>query len=230
MKSIKSMLSSPKRIALFAVCAVLIIGVIAFSILYAVGSIANNQGIGLEKATNVALQNAGYSEAEVKGLKGHYDREDNLEVYEVEFYAGGFEYDYTIAADDGTILEANRELTNEITGSDSQQPSDNSQSQTPEEDADSKDDSQAQDSQQSQQGQQPSDTSQYIGTEKAKELALTHSGVSSSSAVFTKTKLDRDDGVYVYEIEFQADTMEYAYEIDASTGNILSFDKESIYD
>ena len=55
MKSIKSMLSSPKRIALFAVCAVLIIAVIAFSVLYAIGSIANNQGIGLERATNVAL-------------------------------------------------------------------------------------------------------------------------------------------------------------------------------
>lgn len=58
MKSIKTMLSSPKKIALFAICAVLIIGILAFSVLYGVGAISNNQGIGLEKATNVALKDA----------------------------------------------------------------------------------------------------------------------------------------------------------------------------
>lgn len=258
MKSIKSMLSSPKRIALFAVCAVLIIAVIAFSVLYAIGSIANNQGIGLERATNVALQNAGYTESEVTGLRGHYDRDDNLKIYEIEFYADGFEYDYKVAAEDGTILEANRELTNQInggttgqnssqgitsennqqSGNSSNNQSDNSsqtqnnqsssagQSQTQQ----SSGSSQAQQSSGSSQGQQTADSSQYIGTEKAKQIALNHAGVSSSSATFTKTKLDRDDGIYVYEIEFISGEIDYDYEINATTGNVISFDTESIYD
>lgn len=258
MKSIKSMLSSPKRIALFAVCAVLIIAVIAFSVLYAIGSIANNQGIGLERATNVALQNAGYTESEVTGLRGHYDRDDNLKIYEIEFYADGFEYDYKVAAEDGTILEANRELTNQINGGTTEQnssqgitsennqqsgnssnnQSDNSsqtqnnqsssagQSQTQQ----SSGSSQAQQSSGSSQGQQTADSSQYIGTEKAKQIALNHAGVSSSSATFTKTKLDRDDGIYVYEIEFISGEIDYDYEINATTGNVISFDTESIYD
>lgn len=258
MKSIKSMLSSPKRIALFAVCAVLIIAVIAFSVLYAIGSIANNQGIGLERATNVALQNAGYTESEVTGLRGHYDRDDNLKIYEIEFYADGFEYDYKVAAEDGTILEANRELTNQInggttgqnssqgitsennqqSGNSSNNQSDNSsqtqnnqsssagQSQTQQ----SSGSSQAQQSSGSSQEQQTADSSQYIGTEKAKQIALNHAGVSSSSATFTKTKLDRDDGIYVYEIEFISGEIDYDYEINATTGNVISFDTESIYD
>ena len=260
MKSIKSMLSSPKRIALFAVCAVLIIAVIAFSVLYAIGSIANNQGIGLERATNVALQNAGYTESEVTGLRGHYDRDDNLKIYEIEFYADGFEYDYKVAAEDGTILEANRELTNQInggttgqnssqgitsennqqSGNSSNNQSDNSSqtqnnqsdnsSQTQNNQSSSAGQSQTQQSSGSSQGQQTADSSQYIGTEKAKQIALNHAGVSSSSATFTKTKLDRDDGIYVYEIEFISGEIDYDYEINATTGNVISFDTESIYD
>ena len=260
MKSIKSMLSSPKRIALFAVCAVLIIAVIAFSVLYAIGSIANNQGIGLERATNVALQNAGYTESEVTGLRGHYDRDDNLKIYEIEFYADGFEYDYKVAAEDGTILEANRELTNQInggttgqnssqgitsennqqSGNSSNNQSDNSSqtqnnqsdnsSQTQNNQSSSAGQSQAQQSSGGSQGQQTADSSQYIGTEKAKQIALNHAGVSSSSATFTKTKLDRDDGIYVYEIEFISGEIDYDYEINATTGTVISFDTESIYD
>ncbi len=229
MKSIKSMLSSPKRIALFAVCAVLIIAVIAFSVLYAIGSIANNQGIGLERATNVALQNAGYTESEVTGLRGHYDRDDNLKIYEIEFYADGFEYDYKVAAEDGTILEANRELTNQINGGTTGQNS--SQGITSENNQQSGNSSNNQSDNSSQtQNNQSDNSSQYIGTEKAKQIALNHAGVSSSSATFTKTKLDRDDGIYVYEIEFISGEIDYDYEINATTGNVISFDTESIYD
>lgn len=229
MNSIKSMLSSPKRIALFAVCAVLIIAVIAFSVLYAIGSIANNQGIGLERATNVALQNAGYTESEVTGLRGHYDRDDNLKIYEIEFYADGFEYDYKVAAEDGTILEANRELTNQINGGTTGQNS--SQGITSENNQQSGNSSNNQSDSSSQtQNNQSDNSSQYIGTEKAKQIALNHAGVSSSSATFTKTKLDRDDGIYVYEIEFISGEIDYDYEINATTGNVISFDTESIYD
>lgn len=229
MKSIKSMLSSPKRIALFAVCAVLIIAVIAFSVLYTIGSIANNQGIGLERATNVALQNAGYTESEVTGLRGHYDRDDNLKIYEIEFYADGFEYDYKVAAEDGTILEANRELTNQINGGTTGQNS--SQGITSENNQQSGNSSNNQSDSSSQtQNNQSDNSSQYIGTEKAKQIALNHAGVSSSSATFTKTKLDRDDGIYVYEIEFISGEIDYDYEINATTGNVISFDTESIYD
>ena len=228
MKSIKTMLSSPKKIALFAICAVLIIGILAFSVLYGVGAISNNQGIGLEKATNVALKDAGFEESEVADLIGHYDREDNLKVYEIEFYADGFEYDYVISADNGTILESNRERIVQSPGipykddSSQEQGDDNAQSNSTQ--------TQQPDSQSQQQSSKPQTDSQYIGTDKAKEIALSHSGVSASSATFTKTKLDRDDGMYLYEIDFHAGNLEYEYEINALTGDVVNFETESIYD
>ena len=39
-------------------------------------------------------------------------------------------------------------------------------------------------------------------------------------------KLDWDDGMSIYEIEFKAGGYEYSYEVDAATGSIVEFDKE----
>lgn len=66
--------------------------------------------------------------------------------------------------------------------------------------------------------------------DEAVTIALTHAGVEEKDVIFTKIKLDRDDGRTEYEIEFYKDTMEYDYEIDANTGEILSFDSEMEYD
>ena len=63
-----------------------------------------------------------------------------------------------------------------------------------------------------------------IGAEKAKTIALNHAGVSASNAVFLHAKLDYDDGRRTYEVEFYSGSKEYDYEIDAATGEILSYD------
>ena len=45
---------------------------------------------------------------------------------------------------------------------------------------------------------------------------------------FIKSKLDWDDGRQVYDVEFYtSDYKEYDYEIDASTGSILSYDYDA---
>lgn len=69
-------------------------------------------------------------------------------------------------------------------------------------------------------------TSGNITTEKAKEIALKHAGVSASDVFFIKAALDRDDGRQVYDIEFYDGSLEYDYEILASDGTILSFDHD----
>ena len=67
-------------------------------------------------------------------------------------------------------------------------------------------------------------SSNDIGTEKAKSIALNHAGVSASDAVIVHAKLDYDDGRRVYEVEFYSGSSEYDYEIDAASGEILSYD------
>ena len=63
-----------------------------------------------------------------------------------------------------------------------------------------------------------------IGAEKAKSIALNHAGVSASNAVFLHAKLDYDDGRRIYEVEFYSGSKEYDYEIDAATGQVVSYD------
>ena len=65
-----------------------------------------------------------------------------------------------------------------------------------------------------------------IGVEKAKGIALAHAGLSNDKVSFVKAKLDYEDGVKVYDVEFYSGNVEYDYEIDAANGAILSVDKD----
>ena len=65
-----------------------------------------------------------------------------------------------------------------------------------------------------------------IGVEKAKEIALAHAGLSNDKVSFVKAKLDYEDGVKVYDVEFYSGNVEYDYEIDAANGAILSVDND----
>ena len=67
---------------------------------------------------------------------------------------------------------------------------------------------------------------QYISVEDAKRTAFAHAGVSAESVVLEKAELDVERGIVVYEIEFKAGGYEYEYEINATTGDIISQDKE----
>jgi uncharacterized membrane protein YkoI len=66
----------------------------------------------------------------------------------------------------------------------------------------------------------------YIGSEKAREIALDHADVSEKDAAFIRTELDYENGRYVYEVEFWSGNTEYDYEINATTGDIVSYDHD----
>ena len=61
----------------------------------------------------------------------------------------------------------------------------------------------------------------FIGEEAAKSAALTHAGVSAADAGYVKCELDENDGYWVYELEFRVGSVEYDYEIDASSGAVV---------
>lgn len=67
-----------------------------------------------------------------------------------------------------------------------------------------------------------------ISVDKAKEIALADAKADAASAVFKNANLDFDDGVKKYEVEFYANDMEYSYDIDAVSGNILSREAEAM--
>jgi uncharacterized membrane protein YkoI len=63
------------------------------------------KAIGKDKATAIALKDAGFKKSQVSRLKVEVDREDGRKVYEVEFRAGGYEYEYDIDCYTGRIVD-----------------------------------------------------------------------------------------------------------------------------
>lgn len=72
------------------------------------------------------------------------------------------------------------------------------------------------------------DTFGLITLAQAKEKALAHAGLSASQVTFTKQVLDREDGRMVYEIEFFTTSQNrwYEYEIDGTTGAVVSWESD----
>lgn len=59
----------------------------------------------------------------------------------------------------------------------------------------------------------------YIGKEKAQSIAVADANVSNPTIL--KVEMDYDDGMMVYEVDFHKNGVEYEYEINALTGEIV---------
>ena len=193
------------KLIVAVLCVLLLLAAGAFSVMQAGASsnASDTSDISMQQATEVALQDAGFSSSEVESLSGNLDSDDEVRHYDVSFVSQGMGYDYEIKASDGTILEKDREAVE--THSSSQNVSLPAESST-------------------------MTDSDFISIDEAKSIALQVSGVDASNAVFTEAELNVDDGVHIYEIEFISGDMEYSFEINAMTGSVAEWEKESIYD
>lgn len=152
-----------------------------------------------EEAKTAALADAGLDAGAVTFTEVKLDRDGALSVYDVDFYTAEARYEYEINAATGAVYSKSKEITASSGGQTSGGQASGGQT-----------------------------SENRIGLEAAKAAALSDAGVSASEATFRKAKLDYDDGVAVYEIEFYTSTYKYEYEIHASTGKILSRDTEAI--
>ena len=65
--------------------------------------------IGLEKAKEIALSDAGLDAAKVSFSKIKFEKDNHEVVYEVEFYQDRDEFEYTIDAYSGEVLKMERD-------------------------------------------------------------------------------------------------------------------------
>ena len=160
------------------------------------------KNISVEDAKQIALAHAKIAQSGVTFIKAKLDTEDGRQVYDIEFYSGNTEYDYEIDAISGEIVSSDMDIENYTIP--------------------------AQTAPEATTAAQPksNNASGDIGIEKANEIAISHAGLSSGSVSFVKAKIDTEDGVKVYDIEFYSGNVEYDYEINAATGAIVSFDQD----
>lgn len=178
----------------------------------------NNTGtaslIDEDTAASAALKHAGLSRDEVDNFYIHLEYDDGLpEHYEVEFWKGTTEYEYEIHISTGEVLKA--EAKNKASGHghhDAATEGSGSEGFRP--------DGSGLESSNSENG--------FIGDDAAIQAALTHAGLSMDDAESLRLKIDYDDGLPEhYDVEFYHGNMEYEYEIDLYTGDILDYKAES---
>ncbi len=65
-----------------------------------------------------------------------------------------------------------------------------------------------------------------IGSSAALNIALNDAGYSRNEVSDVKSVFERENGKYIFDVEFYANSTEYDYDIDASTGEILKREAE----
>ncbi len=162
------------------------------------GTVISASLISADEAKRIALEHAGLSESEVWDLEAERDVERGVQVYDVSFETEGYDYDYDINAVTGEIVRADKERDR---NNKSSQPAKTTAATT-------------------------AQSTDYIGEEAAKKAAFDHAGLKESDVWELKCKLEREDGIMVYDISFETDGYDYDYEINATTGAVVKNEKE----
>lgn len=163
---------------------------------------SQNKFLSEEEAKKIAFDDAKIDSNDVANISIKLESDNNIWEYEIEFYIGNTEYDYDIDAISGAVHSKNvsnhtaPEVPSQSTPAPSQ-PSSNSVSQEG-----------------------------FISEQKAKEVAFDDAGVLENQVSSQRVKLEMDDGIWEYEVEFYVDNKEYDYEIDAISGTIRKKDME----
>ena len=186
-----------------AVCAV---GLAVF-LLGGCGRQQNNVAyIGAEKAKDLALEASGLSAADVAFSETDLSSRSGKDYYLVGFTAAGQDYEYDIDALTGVVIESR--LPEAASGA-------GEGMNTVAADVKNGDTSAA--------GQKNT-----ISEKEAAAKAMAHAGVLEGDATIVKNQLEIEDGRQVYDVEFYTkDYAEYDYEIDAVTGEVISYDYDA---
>lgn len=70
------------------------------------------------------------------------------------------------------------------------------------------------------------DASNFIGEQKAWDIALERAGINADDVIFNRIDLERDNGIWKYEIEFRKENTEYDIDVKADDGTIISYETE----
>ncbi|MBS5145020.1 MAG: PepSY domain-containing protein [Butyricicoccus pullicaecorum] len=191
--------------------------------------------ISKDSARAAALAAAGIDASSANITSTQFSERDGIPYYEVDFTANGMSYSYSIDAVTGVIIESedSKQQDSTVTDYDTLEVSTTPANTPVITDYDTANGSTGTAPNAASAPAPAAGTAKEVTLDTAKQTALQHAGKSASEVNFVKAHKDVDDGRSIYEIEFVVQSgnsyQEYDYEIDASTGAIISsdFDAES---
>lgn len=158
-------------------------------------------GISEAEAKEIAYQQVPGSETAGTAIVTE-DFDDLKKTYDVQLTYNDMLYEFEIVARNGEIVNQEAERIGAV-----QQPAQqNTQAAT----------------------QASGQAANDIGIEKAKEIALQNVS-GATDADITKASIDNENGTLIYEIEIIYNEMEYDFDINASTGDIVGHSTESVH-
>lgn len=185
--------------------------------------------IGRDAALEAALNDAGVSESDTSRLQVSEERDDGRKIYEIRFDVGQTEYDYEILASDGQVISSDIDSSREAsagnagTGAQSTTQTDGTGQSTAQDDAAQQNTEQAGNAQNQQSGA-ANNGEVAVSLEEASAIALEK--VPGATENDLRIELDYDDGRYRYEGDIIYQQVEYDFEINADTGEVIEWSEE----
>ena len=185
--------------------------------------------IGRDAALEAALNDAGVSESDTSRLQVSEERDDGRKIYEIRFDVGQTEYDYEILASDGQVISSDIDSSREAsagnagTGAQSTTQTDGTGQSTAQDDAAQQNTEQAGNAQNQQSGA-AKNAEVAVSLQEASAIALEK--VPGATENDLRIELDYDDGRYRYEGDIIYQQVEYDFEINADTGEVIEWSEE----
>ena len=171
------------------------------------GEVTEAEIIARDRALEIALENAGLTLESVFDLDVELDREKNGTFWEVDFETTELEYSYYIDS-----------ITGEIVGSRTEPQT---RSQTKPQKPQTEITKPQQEPPQSIEGRVEVTEAELIARDRALEIALENASLTLESVFDLDVELDKDKNGTFWEVEFETREIEYSYDINATTGEIV---------
>ena len=156
--------------------------------------------ISLNQAKQIAVNDAGVEISSAVFLKISSDFDDGIMRWEVNFVSGNTQYEYEISSIDGTVLKKELEVIKQEGFPQEANPYQQTLAVDP-----------------------TGQNGIKVDANKAREIAVQHSGVDTANVILTKQEYDIEHATPRWEIEFVIGNLQYEYEISAVNGAILKF-------
>lgn len=168
--------------------------------------VESDEYIGDKAARNIAINHSRVNKKNISFINSKLDWEDGIVVYEIKFYTSdNKKYEYDINASTGEVVKFDFDIEDDIPFQNNSVP------ETP-----------------AVTGNAQSNGGP-ISPDQAKSIAVSKvPGASLKNIV--KFKRDYDHGFMKYEGKIIFNNMEYEFEIDSTTGNIIEWEAESVWD
>ena len=167
--------------------------------------------IGIDSAKGIALKSAGLSPDQAEFTTAGLDKKDGIFYYQICFSSDGTEYEYAIDALTGVVIQGPLDPGIPVLADGGSNPSDPSRisGTNPEESDLNSGSGEAYDASQasgspSGSAQPPANTDTgTIDEQQARDIAITHSGISSQDITQMEVKQEDDDGIVMYKVKFK---------------------------